>query len=48
MLFTDAEPSVLCPVSMTYAVAPALRDHARADARPAAPLLASHRATTRA
>jgi putative acyl-CoA dehydrogenase len=25
MLFTEAEPSVLCPVSMTYAVLPALR-----------------------
>ena len=25
MLFTEAEPSVLCPVSMSYAVAPALR-----------------------
>ncbi len=25
MLFTELEPSVLCPVSMTYAVAPALR-----------------------
>jgi putative acyl-CoA dehydrogenase len=25
MLFTEAEPSVLCPISMTYAVAPALR-----------------------
>ncbi|HSQ71830.1 MAG TPA: acyl-CoA dehydrogenase family protein, partial [Rubrivivax sp.] len=25
MLFTEAEPSVLCPVSMTYAAAPALR-----------------------
>jgi putative acyl-CoA dehydrogenase len=28
MLFTEAEPSVLCPVSMTYAVAPALRANA--------------------
>jgi putative acyl-CoA dehydrogenase len=27
MLFTEAEPSVLCPVSMSYAVAPALRDN---------------------
>ncbi len=27
MLFTEAEPSVLCPVSMSYAVTPALRDH---------------------
>ncbi len=25
MLFTESEPSVLCPISMTYAVAPALR-----------------------
>jgi putative acyl-CoA dehydrogenase len=25
MLFTECEPSVLCPVSMTYAVTPALR-----------------------
>jgi putative acyl-CoA dehydrogenase len=25
MLFTEAEPSVLCPISMTYAVTPALR-----------------------
>jgi putative acyl-CoA dehydrogenase len=25
MLFTEAEPSVLCPVSMSYAVSPALR-----------------------
>jgi putative acyl-CoA dehydrogenase len=28
MLFTEAEPSVLCPVSMTYAVAPSLRANA--------------------
>jgi putative acyl-CoA dehydrogenase len=28
MLFTQLEPSVLCPVSMTYAVAPALRGNA--------------------
>ena len=27
MLFTEAEPSVLCPVSMSYAVTPALRGH---------------------
>jgi putative acyl-CoA dehydrogenase len=27
MLFTELEPSVLCPVSMTYAVAPSLRAH---------------------
>ena len=25
MLFTEAEPSILCPISMTYAVMPALR-----------------------
>ena len=25
MLFTEAEPSILCPISMTYAVLPALR-----------------------
>ena len=28
MMFTQLEPSVLCPVSMTYAVTPALRDNA--------------------
>ncbi|KRD55958.1 DNA alkylation response protein [Acidovorax sp. Root275] len=28
MLFTEAEPSVLCPVSMSYAVTPALRGNA--------------------
>ena len=28
LMFTQLEPSVLCPVSMTYAVAPALRDNA--------------------
>ena len=28
MLFTECEPSVLCPVSMSYAVAPALRANA--------------------
>ncbi|WP_439518993.1 isovaleryl-CoA dehydrogenase [Hydrogenophaga sp.] len=27
MLFTELEPSVLCPVSMSYAVAPALKDN---------------------
>ncbi|WP_225782833.1 isovaleryl-CoA dehydrogenase [Xenophilus sp. Marseille-Q4582] len=27
MLFTELEPSVLCPISMSYAVAPALRDN---------------------
>ncbi len=28
MLFTEAEPSVLCPISMTFAVTPALRANA--------------------
>jgi putative acyl-CoA dehydrogenase len=28
MLFTELEPSVLCPISMTYAVMPALRSNA--------------------
>jgi putative acyl-CoA dehydrogenase len=28
MLFTELEPSILCPISMSYAVAPALRDNA--------------------
>ena len=28
MLFTEAEPSVLCPISMSYAVTPALRANA--------------------
>ncbi|RCW72736.1 isovaleryl-CoA dehydrogenase [Pseudorhodoferax soli] len=32
MLFTELEPSVLCPVSMTYAVAPALRGNAAVHA----------------
>ncbi|MBL8288400.1 MAG: acyl-CoA dehydrogenase family protein [Rubrivivax sp.] len=32
MLFTEAEPSVLCPVSMTYAVTPALRANAALQA----------------
>ena len=27
MLFTELEPSILCPISMTYAVAPALKDN---------------------
>lgn len=27
MLFTEVEPSMLCPISMTYAVTPALRDN---------------------
>ena len=29
MMFTEIEPSVLCPVSMTYAVIPALKHNAR-------------------
>src|SRR6187200_2474259 len=28
MMFTELEPSVLCPISMTYAVTPALRSNA--------------------
>ncbi len=32
MLFTELEPSVLCPVSMTYAVTPALRGNERLHA----------------
>jgi putative acyl-CoA dehydrogenase len=28
MLFTELEPSMLCPISMTYAVTPALQDNA--------------------
>ena len=28
MLFTELEPSMLCPISMTYAVTPALKDNA--------------------
>lgn len=32
MLFTELEPSVLCPISMTYAVAPALRGNAAVHA----------------
>ena len=27
LLFTELEPAVLCPISMTYAVTPALRDN---------------------
>ena len=42
MLFTELEPSVLCPVSMTYAVAPALRAN-EALQRTFAGLLASPR-----
>ena len=33
MLFTELEPSVLCPVSMSYAVAPALRANAAVHAQ---------------
>jgi putative acyl-CoA dehydrogenase len=40
MLFTEVEPSILCPISMTYAVAPALRANA-AIAAEWGPLLAS-------
>ncbi len=29
MLFTELEPSILCPISMSYAVTPALRGNAR-------------------
>ncbi|MEJ8809592.1 isovaleryl-CoA dehydrogenase [Variovorax ureilyticus] len=32
MLFTELEPSILCPISMTYAVAPALRGNAAVHA----------------
>ncbi len=47
MLFTELEPSILCPVSMSYAVTPALRGNAAlfADWRPEA---GADRATTRA
>ena len=40
MLFTEAEPAVLCPVSMSYAVAPALRANAALQAQ-WGPLLAA-------
>jgi putative acyl-CoA dehydrogenase len=40
MLFTEAEPSVLCPVSMTYAVTPALRANAALQAEFGAKLAA--------
>ena len=33
MLFTELEPSILCPVSMTYAVTPALRANAAVFAK---------------
>ncbi len=42
MLFTEAEPSVLCPVSMSYAVAPALRGNAALNAAWGPKLAASH------
>ena len=32
MLFTELEPSILCPISMTYAVAPALRGNSAIQA----------------
>ena len=41
MLFTELEPSILCPISMTYAVTPALRDNP-ALYRDWAPQLTSH------
>ncbi|MES2633675.1 MAG: isovaleryl-CoA dehydrogenase [Pseudomonadota bacterium] len=40
MLFTELEPSILCPISMTYAVTPALRGNA-AIFKDLAPRLAS-------
>ncbi len=42
MLFTEAEPGVLCPVSMSYAVAPALRGNAALQAAWAPKLAAAH------
>jgi putative acyl-CoA dehydrogenase len=42
MLFTELEPSILCPISMTYAVTPALRANA-AIYRDWAPQLTSRR-----
>ncbi|MCM8595732.1 acyl-CoA dehydrogenase family protein [Accumulibacter sp.] len=42
MLFTECEPSILCPISMTYAVTPALRAN-RAILRQWGPGLASDR-----
>ena len=41
MLFTELEPSILCPISMTYAVAPALRGNTAVYAD-WAPKLQSH------
>jgi putative acyl-CoA dehydrogenase len=42
MLFTECEPSVLCPVSMTYAVTPALRSNAAIYAEWGPGLASSH------
>ena len=42
MLFTELEPSVLCPVSMTYAVTPALRANAQLHAAWSAGLGSMH------
>ena len=42
MLFTEAESGVLCPVSMSYAVAPALRGNAALNAAWGPKLAASH------
>ncbi len=42
MLFTEAEPSVLCPVSMSYAVAPALRGNPALHAAWGPKLAAAH------
>ena len=47
MLFTELEPSMLCPISMTYAVTPALRGNA-AIARRLGPASSRAAATTRA
>ncbi|MBU0590079.1 MAG: isovaleryl-CoA dehydrogenase [Gammaproteobacteria bacterium] len=41
MLFTELEPSILCPISMTYAVTPALR-HNQAVYADWSPKLTSH------
>jgi len=42
MLFTELEPSVLCPISMTYAVTPALRANAAIFAEWFGGLAATH------
>jgi putative acyl-CoA dehydrogenase len=42
MLFTELEPSVLCPISMTYAVTPALRANAKVFADWAPGLTSRH------